>query len=371
MIAALKRSVERFLGRGEAAITVPPMDGPLKPNRLLEEAEVVATFDAPEDLVSDGESLWVADGPRLLRGTPSGTWSKQRTFARPITAIAYVGNAGVLAIIGGDEIAAATSQTWIEGRRQVRGRPLYGITAISGCRDGSILATEGSRAHGATEWVRDLMLLGCSGRVLRLTPDGKGDTELATGLRYAFGALECNGTVWASETWAHRIVAIDRTQRKVAVAAVLDRLPAYPSRLAHAADGGVWLTMFAARTRLVEFVLREPEYRKRMLAEVDPRHWVAPAVSSGRSFLEPLQGGGVKQLGILKPWAPPRSYGLVIRLNNRGQPVYSLHSRADGQHHGVTAVAEARDSLYILSKGSGRLLRLRLEQLEILRTESA
>ena len=43
---------------------------------------------------------------------------------------------------------------------------------------------------------------------------------------------------------------------------MLDRLPVYPSRLAAAAGGGFWLTAFAARTQLVEFVLREPAYRR-------------------------------------------------------------------------------------------------------------
>jgi hypothetical protein len=35
MIGALKRKLDGFLGRGEAAVTVPVMDGPLKPNQLL------------------------------------------------------------------------------------------------------------------------------------------------------------------------------------------------------------------------------------------------------------------------------------------------------------------------------------------------
>ena len=115
------------------------------------------------------------------------------------------------------------------------------------------------------------------------------------------------------------------------------------------------------RTRLVEFVLREKEYRRRMMSEVDPRYWVAPRLSSGKTFLEPLQGGSVKQLGILKPWAPPSSYGLVIRLDADGLPLYSLHSRADGIHHGITAAVETPRHLYLLSKGAGRLLRAPLE----------
>ena len=122
---------------------------------------------------------------------------------------------------------------------------------------------------------------------------------------------------------------------------VIDRLPAYPSRMSPAFGGGMWLTCFTSRRRLVEFVLREDRYRHMMMEEVDPRFWVAPMLSSGQSFLEPLQGGNVKTLGISKPWAPPRSYGLVVRLGPDGIPKYSLHSRSDGHHHGIVSAVEA------------------------------
>ena len=96
---------------------------------------------------------------------------------------------------------------------------------------------------------------------------------------------------------------------------MLDHLPVYPSRLSPASAGGFWLTAFAARTQLVEFVLRENAYRRRMMAEIDPEYWIAPKLKSGQSFLEPMQGAHIKTMGVVKPWAPPRSYGLVIRLD--------------------------------------------------------
>ena len=54
-----------------------------------------------------------------------------------------------------------------------------------------------------------------------------------------------------------------------------------------------------------------------MIDEIDPDYWVAPCLRSGRSPLEPTQQGGVKQLGVLKPWSPSRSYGLIARLDRR------------------------------------------------------
>jgi hypothetical protein len=97
-----------------------------------------------------------------------------------------------------------------------------------------------------------------------------------------------------------------------------------------------------------------------MVAEIDPRYWIAPALSSGNSFLEPLQGAGVKNMGVLKPWAPPRSYGLVLRVSDDGRVQRSLHSQVDGHHHGITAIREHRGALYAACKGRGRLLRVDL-----------
>ena len=57
--------------------------------------------------------------------------------------------------------------------------------------------------------------------------------------------------------------------------------------------------------------------------------------------VQPLQGGAQIHLGMLKPWAPTRSYGLVVQLDRRFQPVRSFHSRADGRRHGITSCVEA------------------------------
>jgi len=118
------------------------------------------------------------------------------------------------------------------------------------------------------------------------------------------------------------------------------------------------------RTQLVEFVLREPVFRKRMLKEIDPRYWIAPALTSGNTYLEPMQGAHLKTMGVVKPWAPPRSYGLVIRLDDQGLIRYSLHSRFDGKHHGIVAAVERDGWLYLLCKGRGRLLRLSIAAAE-------
>ena len=133
-------------------------------------------------------------------------------------------------------------------------------------------------------------------------------------------------------------------------------MPGYPARLAGSAAGGFWLSVFAVRTHLVEFVLREDEYREEMMQSVPPDVWIGPALATSNDCEEPMQFGNIKALGIEKPWAPPRSYGLLVRIDEEGDAVESLHSRRGGINHGITAARETSQGLVILSKGSGRVL---------------
>ena len=44
------------------------------------------------------------------------------------------------------------------------------------------------------------------------------------------------------------------------------------------------------------------------------------------------------------------------RIDAEGEAVDSMHSRAGGSYHGITAACETPQGLVIVSKGSGRLL---------------
>ena len=74
-----------------------------------------------------------------------------------------------------------------------------------------------------------------------------------------------------------------------------------------------------------------------------------------------MQGGALRSHGISKPWSPTRSYGLLIRLNARFQPVASYHSRADGTHHGVTSCVEVGSRILVTSRGGNAILGLPVE----------
>ena len=123
-----------------------------------------------------------------------------------------------------------------------------------------------------------------------------------------------------------------------------------------ATGGGFWLSIFALRTHLIEFVLREEDFRHEMMSTIAPEYWIAPALATSGDALEPMQSGSIKALGIQKPWAPARSYGLVARLDSRGETTESLHSRVDGRIHGVTTVRPIGRRVLAVSKGRNCLV---------------
>jgi hypothetical protein len=360
MIAALRKFADEMLGRGEATVTVPSFDGALKPNQRLETAEVVGTFDPPEDFASDGGNLYLAIGPALLKWE-GGAARELRRFGAAITALCALPDGGLAVALDGREVRVFADASAVgEGIAFTEGG-MNAVNALAPGPRGTLIASDGSQSEPYARWAHDLMEKGRTGRILSLDLATKRVSEIASGLSYAFGVCASGEDILVSESWRHRVLAISADGKR---RAVLDNLPAYPSRLTPAASGGFWLTAFCARTQLVEFVLRENAYRKRMMREIAPEFWIAPRLCSGRSFEEPMQGAHIKTMGVIKPWAPPRSYGLVIRLNAQGAPLYSLHSRVDGFNHGVVSAVEADGALYVLAKGLGRLLRLPLARLE-------
>jgi len=356
MFDSLKQFTDRLLGRGGAAITVPVMDGSLKPNRRLDDATVVATLPGIDDLAWSGSALYASAGPVLWR-LDGGHFTEVRRFDTDISAMACSRQGRLAVALGGTQVQVLAADGHAQtSLNTLAGQPLRCVNALAWEGEDALVFSDGSLQHGPAQWCNDLMTLGHSGRAGRWWAQG-GDAELlAKGLQFAYGVLPQSGGVLVSESWRHRV----DLRSAQGTQALLAELPGYPSRMAPAADGGFWLTCFVCRTQLVEFVLREPAYRQRMVAEIDPAHWIAPALSSGHSFLEPLQGAGVKNMGVLKPWAPPRSYGLVLQVSANGRIQQSLHSQVDGQHHGITAVLEHDGVLYAASKGSGRLLRVDL-----------
>jgi hypothetical protein len=232
-------------------------------------------------------------------------------------------------------------------------QPASCITALAFQGEDVLFACVGSAHNGAHDWQRDLMETRASGSVWRVNLGSGAATCLADGLAFPNGIAVRGDSFIVSESWRHRLLHLDAGGRSKRPDIVLDDLPAYPGRLSEGAGGGAWLALFAPRSQLIEFVLRERAYCARMMREVPKSLWIAPTLRSGVSFKEPMQGGAVKVHGIFKPWAPTRSYGLAVRLDAEFAPASSFHSRADGIRHGVVSVCEWGDEVIVASRGDG------------------
>jgi hypothetical protein len=358
MLDTLFSRLKEALWPGSEAVALPMMDGALKPNRRLDDAvpigeplpgcDDVLALDDASVLVSAGSKVLRLSGPALAE---RAVWCEcQGTVgalaaARDGTVYAAIAGAGVVRIEQG-RVAARLEQ--------VDGQPLRCVTALAVLPDGRLAIAEGSSIHLPDDWTRDLLERRAHGRVVVAAPDLASASTLASGLAWPAGLLVRGTALWISEAWRHRVESLPLTGGTATN--VLRNLPGYPARLSADPDGGAWLCLLAVRTQLLEFVLRERAYREQMLATIDPQHWIAPSLRATGHYLEPLQGGAIKKLGIVKPWAPPRSYGLVLRLSDKGEIVDSLHSRAAGTHHGITAGLRRDERLIAVSKGSGRLL---------------
>jgi len=354
VIGAVRQAIDRFRGTGSAALTLPPMDGALRPNQALEEATVVLAAPGADNLARDGERIFFSSANRLM----------ELDLTRPEqpTLLAEFGaNIACLTVDGAGTIAVGLDDGTVclrapDGRETLATAvgPAFSCPTALLFGEGALYVCHGSSKYPPSVWKRDLMERNAGGSLWRLDPGGGAPQCLAVGLAFPQGlVLGPAGELVFAESWRHRLVSVPAAGG--AVSALLDHLPAYPARLAQAGDG-YWLAAFAPRNRLIEFVLSERSFCARMIENIEPEYWIAPDLSPDRSFLQPLQGGAIKRLGILKPWAPSLSYGLLVRLNAAFEPVASYHSRADGRRHGVTSCVDIDGRVLVACKGAGEIV---------------
>jgi hypothetical protein len=346
---------------------IPSLDGPWAPNDKLDQCYVLIDgLDQPDDLtVDDFGNLYVSVGYQVLRFlSPEYRESEiVSNFTGRTGGLAWDSEIGLIVCIDGEGVS------FVGGRydgltvKDVGGARILSPTAIVVLPSGSVLLTDGSLHHSCNDWIWDLMEKGDSGRLIELTPETGGGSVLLDGLRYPAGLAPISGDINAvliTESWSHSISVVELGSGGARRRPVMSNLPGYPSRIVGGKDG-YWLSFFALRTQLVEFILGEDAFRRDMMETVDPEFWIRPSLRATGHPHEPVQGGGIKQLGIMKPWAPPRSYGLIVELDHNIEVVQSLHSRYNGIRHGMMGLAVSGDLLFTVSKGMGTVLQFQVD----------
>ena len=348
------RTLKELISPGSVRrATLAPFEAGLSPDSALDLAEVVLSDDAEvDDIVVTGDGRIVCsvgsevrrlDGPSLTTvascdGTVTALAVRDRTI------LAAVEGTGVVAI-DGDKIATSCDDDAVR----------TGVSALAVHRDGTTYATIASRHNRLADWSRGLLSSDSSGELVAISADGA-VTRLTGDLGWPAGVCVTHDErLLVSESLATSITTLDRAGSSRATLAT--RLPFYPGRI-RPSPAGYWLAAPYVRNRATELILSEPELVAEMTATIEPPEWMVPRLRSERPHTDALQIGQVRILGVIKPWAPPRSYGLVAHLDQDGRFDWSAHSRADGYHHGVTATGVLGDRLIVAARGRRNLLAL-------------
>ncbi len=341
------------------------MDGPWLPNEALDRCPLwLEGIQGADDLAMvEGVGLCVSDGNQVLThpGPCAGDGATLAEFDAPISGLAAYDGGGLIVCLAGVGVTFYSGH--LDGVRVVEagGQPIRCPTAALLAPDGKVYIAEGSTANLPERWVHDLMGKQEAGRLIQFDPASGSTKVILDRLAYPHGlaAAHDGKSLLVTESWRHRVrsLRLDAASPGLADDPV-KRLPGYPARITRSSDGGYWLALFALRTQLVEFILQEDDFRNEMIASVQPEFWAAPMLYSPDYYLEPLQGGGLKQLGVKKPWAPPRSYGLVAKLDGDLNVTETWHSRAGRKRHGIAKICETPFGAFALSKGNGIILRV-------------
>ena len=287
-------AADRFLGRGEASVAIPPMDGALKPNSAVDKADHVLAVARPDNLLRAGDGVLFSSGRQLL--AVSGNWSKPAPVVECeaeilATASAPSGGTAIFDAVRGLSLLDMSRRSMV--RRNIARLPFASVTAATFRDADTLLVCVGSTRNSVAEWQRDLLDSEVAGSVWSVDLRNSEAKPIAQGLSYPAGCivLADGKSALVSESWKNRLVLIDLDQKKAPVP-VLTALPGYPGRLSPRARGGAWLSLFAPRNQLVEFVRRERTYRRAMMAEVDPskEFWITPALSQ-RQFVQRADAG--------------------------------------------------------------------------------
>lgn len=340
---------------------IPVLDGGLSPNDELDSFEELT----PAGVIEPLDVLPVAGG--VLASAGDAVWRVLGAGAEPEPLARLDGAGGPLAAEASGSVLVGVSGRGLvrlddNGRAalvcgEAAGTVAGCLTAVAVAADGMIYATEGSVTSPPEDWPRNLLERRTDGRLLAIDPAAGTARVLADGLAWPAGVCPAadDDHLLVTEAWRHRILRVDI--RSGATETVRDNLPGYPAQIHPAAGGRHWLGFLSLRSHLVEFVLREDEYRRDMLVSVPPEFWIRPALRTTGERWEPLQIGQVKHLNVTKPWAPPRSYGLVARMDDSGAFETSFQSRAGGSRHGCLSARPDGDRLLVACAGDGLVLR--------------
>jgi hypothetical protein len=195
---------------------------------------------------------------------------------------------------------------------RVHGVPMVFCNNAAIAGDGTVWFSDSSTRYGIDQWKDDFVQNTRTGRLLRLTEDGRVEV-VVDGLAFANGvALASDESfVAVAETGARTVVRHWLTGPDAGARDLLvDDLPGYPDNIARGSDGLIWVSIASPRDPVVESLRSAPL-------------WVRKGVTRIPEALQPK----------------PKRTVRVQAYDNRGALVHDLDVRTE-RYHMVTGVRE-------------------------------
>jgi len=319
--------------------TAPGLTGVLAPNNELKRAKLLGLgiLKGPEDVEVDREGRvysGTSDG-KIIRVLENGTIE---TFAdtkgRPLglhfdkdeNLVVCDASKGLLSIDKKGTVSVLTTRAG--------GLPIALADDLDIATDGTIYFSDASAKYPLADFLLELLEAKPYGRLLRYNPRTKVTDVLLTGLYFANGVALSHDEAFVvvNESFRYRITRYWLKGPNAGHHDIfLDNLPGFPDNISANGKGAFWLAFYTVRNSLADFS--------------HPHPWMKNLVARLPRFL----------------WPRRKKYGLVLKLDETGTVIKSLHD-PDGSHlHEVTSAKEFAPFLYLGSIGNDRIGKIRLK----------
>jgi sugar lactone lactonase YvrE len=315
------------------------LSGVLKPNHLLQKAELLAQgkINGPEEVAVDsrGRVYGGTQDGKIMRLMPDG---RMETFAetqgRPLglqfdqkgNLIVCDAYKGLLSIDPGGKITILATTA--------EGVPFKFTDALDISRKGVIYFTDASYRYSQAEYLYDLLESKPYGRFLSYDPATGQVKVLLKNLYFANGVAlpQEEDFVLVNETYRYRIIRYWLKGPRVGTHEIfVDNLPGFPDNISSNRRGTLWLALFTVRNDLMD--------------KLHPYPFIKAQMSKlPRAF-----------------WPKPQPYGFVLSLDEKGKILQSLHEPTGKHLKEITSVREYDGYLYLGSLHNDRIGRYKLK----------
>jgi sugar lactone lactonase YvrE len=246
-------------------LTVIPVPGPGAEDVVVatEGPDAGSVFTGTEDGV-----IWrvSADGAKVDRIAETGGRPLGIEIEAPGRLLVCDAERGLLRV----DVGSGSVETVVD---RVAGVPMRFCNNAAVAADGTVWFSDSSTVHGIAAWRSDIAEATCTGRLLRLDPDGT-LTVVLDGLDFANGvALAADESyVAVAESGACTVVRHWLTGDRAGTRDLLvPELPGYPDNIARGSDGLIWVTVASPRVALAERIRVGPQWIRRAATKVPER----------------------------------------------------------------------------------------------------